>query len=211
MHISKITRVILAVILTTTATVTAAESLFVTVKLPHGFTVDIPKNWWIIGKDLQRNLDTSVQAVMDLTKVDVGEGSEANLIAANSMPKSTYASVRVDVSTPADENPSTIQQLTPGELSALGQETLPGLRKVADLQGNTVLAFYGVTKGDVGGHPSLSTRWKRSGQQGAVIVEILQVFLPKKTFRVNLAYRESEQVIWKPIIQRIKASIAISE
>jgi len=211
MFISKITRVILAVILATTATVTAAESLFIKVKLPHSFTIDLPSNWWAIGKDLDQVLATTVQACLDLSGFEVGKGEDVNLIAANAMPRSMYASVRIDVSYPATIAPSELTHLSAAEVSELGRETLPMLKKGAQMQGNPLIQFYGMTKSTIGKHPMLSTRYKRGGPKGPVIVEALQILLTNKTFNVNLAYRESERAIWKPVIERIKASILIGE
>ena len=48
----------------------------------------------------------------------------------------------------------------------------------------------------------------REGRQTA-LVWITQIFAPGRTYRLNLAYRESEAGIWNLVIERIKASIRI--
>ncbi len=75
---------------------TSAESNFAPIKLPRGIQLQVPKGWWLLGKDLKRSIETSVEAVMDLSGIGVSDGHDTNLIAANSMPRTTYAAVRVD-------------------------------------------------------------------------------------------------------------------
>lgn len=73
---------------------------FTSVKLPRGIELQIPKGWWLLGADLNRAIETSAEAALDLSGIGLLEGDETNLIAANSMPRSTYAAVRVDSTVP---------------------------------------------------------------------------------------------------------------
>ena len=72
-------------------------SNFVPLKLPSGVEVEVPKGWWLLGNDLLRVIATSVEAAMDLSGVALSDGKKKiNLIAANSMPRSIFAGLRID-------------------------------------------------------------------------------------------------------------------
>jgi len=204
-------RLFSSALLVLATTALADKSNFVTVRLPHSFTLDLPNNWWLLGKDYEKNLDTALEAIVDLTGLDLGEDEEINLITANSMPKTTYASIRVDLFSESEDELLKFEQMGVQELAELEKEMINMLPIMASAQGNEILEFYGVTKGTLTGHPTLSTRYKRSGPQGAVVVEILQIILAGKSFHINLAYREQERAMWKPIIDRVRASIVVGE
>lgn len=187
----------------------AAASNFVEVKLPRGVELQLPKSWWLLSKEHNILLETSVEAAMDLSGIDVAEGVEVNLIAANSMPRSTYAAVRVDSTTPANVSPLEISNLTVADLLAYKAEMHRNLQKTLPIQGNQLLVILGVRRATISGHPALITGYRRSGPKGPVIVSIVQIFTPNQGISIFLAYRESEQAIWKPIIGKISKSIVV--
>jgi hypothetical protein len=78
-----------------------SESNFAPVNLPRGVQLQIPKGWWLLGDDYNRMIQTTVEAALDLSGIGLQDGQETNLLAANSMPRSTYAAVRVDSTIPA--------------------------------------------------------------------------------------------------------------
>ena len=83
------------------------------------------------------------------------------------------------------------------------QETLSAV-------GLKVIEFYGVRREFVGGHPALVIEYKRSGQRGAVIVQMTRLYLGgEKEILLDLSYRESEAQIWKPIVQYIRKSLRL--
>ena len=162
-----------------------------------------------MGAEHNQLIDMSAEAAMDLSGIGLPEGNEVNLIAANSMPWSTYAAVRVDSTTPVSGSPSEISNLTAAELQAFQSEMHDGLNKLLPLQGNQLLAFFGVRRETISGHPVLTTEYRRSGPQGPVIVSVIEIFTPSQELRINLSYRESEQAIWKPVIGKIRQSITV--
>jgi hypothetical protein len=83
------------------------------------------------------------------------------------------------------------------------------LKKLLPQQGNQLLAFFGVRRVTISGHPALITEYRRSGPKGPVIVSIIQIFTPSQDLRINLSYREAEQAIWKPVIGKVYQSIVL--
>ncbi len=188
----------------------AAASNFVEVKLPRGVKMQIPKGWWVLTAEHNQLIDTSAEAALDVSGIGAVEGSDVNLISANSMPRTTYAAVRVDSSTPVYGSPSEISNLTPAELQAFKIDARRNLLKLLPTQGNRLLAFLNYRRVIISGHPTLITDYRRSGPKGPVIVSIVQIFTPNQNISINLSYRESEQAIWKPVIRKMYKSIVIS-
>jgi hypothetical protein len=188
----------------------AADSYFSSVKLPRGVEVQVPKGWWLLGKDYNRIIQTSVEAAMDLSGIGLSDGEEVNLIAANSMPRITYAALRIDSTIPPSATPKEIINISKSELRELSSYMEQEFNKLLPLQGNRLLNFYGVHVERISGHPALVTRYRRSGPKGPVIVEINQIYPGgRHELRMNLSYRESEKALWLPVVKKIRATIKI--
>jgi len=181
-------------------------SQFAKVELPYGVSLDLPKSWWLIGPDFNAVIETSAEAALDLSGYEVS-GNDVNILAANSMPRSTYAAVRITVITPPVLSPAEVVSLSRAEVSAVGSEAAKGLRDVLPRQNLQLLDYLGTAVEMIDSHPALVMSYRRSGPNGAVIVHMHQIFLPERTFLMSLSYRESEAALWQAIIQKIKESV----
>lgn len=184
-------------------------SNFVPVKLPRGIELQIPKGWWVLGADYNRLIQTSAEAVMDLSGIGLQDGQETNLIAANSMPRTTYAAVRVDSTIPPSVAPSELASISAADVREIQTEMRSNLQKFLPLQGNQLIEFLGSRIEKISGHPAIVTEYRRTGPKGPVFVQINQIFTSSQEIRVNLSYRESEVALWKPVVGKIRQSIVI--
>ena len=191
--------------------ISSAESNFASVKLPRGVQLQIPKGWWLLGKNHNRQIQTSVEASLDLSGIGLPDGQQTNLIAANSMPRTTYAAVRIDSTIPPSMSPRELQAATAADLKYIGNELRIGLEKTLPLQNNQLLQFYGVRKDSISGHPALVIEYRRSGPNGPVIVQINWIFTSSQDININLSYRESEAALWKPVVTKIRQSITLTK
>ena len=188
---------------------TDAESNFALVKLPRGVRLQIPKGWWLLGKDYKQLIQTSVEESMDLSGIGLPDGQAANLIAANSMPRSTYAAVRVDSTIPPSIMPSELSSISPAEFRQLKIYMRQLAQKLLRIQGHKLINFFGLRLETISDHPAIVSEYRRTGPKGPVIVQINQIYTATQEIRVNLSYRESETVLWKPVIGKIRKSIVI--
>jgi hypothetical protein len=192
-----------------TTTFSQNSSHFVSVKLPRGIELLLPRGWWLIGPDLNRLIEMSSEAALDLSGIGLPEGQRTNLIAANSMPRSTYASVRVDSTVPPSAAASEFSALRTADLNELQKEARANLLKSLPLQGNQLVNFNGMRIDKISGYPCVVTEYSRTGPQGPVIVQLNQIFTAAQEIGINLSYRESEIALWKPVIGRIRQSIVV--
>ena len=185
------------------------SSNFLSIKLPRGIALQIPKGWWLLGTDHDRIIQTSVEAAMDLSGIELLDGKETNLIAANSMPRTTYAAVRVDSTIPPSVAPSDFALISAADVRELQSDMQDILQKVLPLQGNQLIEFSGSRIEKISGHPAIVTEYQRTGPKGPVFVQINQIFTSSQEIRINLSYRESEVALWKAVVGKIRKSIVI--
>lgn len=184
---------------------------FINVKLAGGVSLDLPRAWRVLGAQEMNIIETSTEAALDLTAQAQGSfGDRRTLLAANSMPLSTYAAIRINA----------VPAAAPGKVTAGGlQEAaanitkqLPaGLAMMLGLQQGQLLDFQGARVDQLAGHPALVISYRRSGLKGPVIVELSRVFTATQELSVNLSYREAEAPLWKTTIARIRNSITIAD
>ena len=147
--------IILASLFVLSSAIADSNSNFASVKLPRGIELQIPKGWWLLGADYDRAIQTSVEAAMDLSGIGIPDGQETNLIAANSMPRSTYAAVRVDSIIPSSVAPSEFASITAADIRELQTEMHKTLEKLLPLQGNQLIEFLGSRIEKISGYPAM--------------------------------------------------------
>jgi hypothetical protein len=187
-----------------------SESNFAPVNLPRGVQLQIPKGWWLLGDDYNQIIQTTVEAALDLSGIGLQGGQETNLIAANSMPRSTYAAVRVDSTIPASIKVAMFSSITPADVRELQGEMRKNLQLMLPQQGLQLIELLDTRIEKISGYPALVTEYRRTGPKGPVWVQINQIVTDSQDIRINLSYRESEVALWKPVIGKIRQSISIA-
>lgn len=160
-------------------------SNFADVNLPRGISLQVPNGWRLLSADAKRIIDTSTEAALDLSGIGSLAGQEVNLIAANSMPASTYAALRVDVTTPSTMTPTLFAQLTARDILEMDGEMERNVRLMLRQQGLVLIDFLGLRTEKISGFPALVTEYRRSGPKGPVLVQINQVFMARQSYTVT--------------------------
>lgn len=186
-----------------------SNSNFAHIKLPRGIELQIPKDWRLLGDDHNRIIQILVEADMDLSGIGLPDGQKTNLIALNSMPRSTYASVRVDSTIPPSVSPSELALVTTADIREMQNVMRQNIEKKLSLLGGQLIEYFGFRIEKISGHPSIVTEYRRTGLKGPVFVQINQIFTSNQEIIINLSYRESEVVLWKDVIGKIRQSIVI--
>lgn len=203
-------KLIIALALVLSLVASGQESKFVEVRLPHGISIDVPRNWWVISGDLNQTLETSAQAVADLAGVKTMD--KVNLFRANSMPRTMYAAISINFYEGKGASPSEFNSLTSDDLKTINEQLHSETEKGFEVQGVDILDWYGTKKDTIGSKSALTTAYRRSTPgKGPVIVQINTIFTTKDMIRLTLSYREAEGVLWKPVIERIRRSFKVND
>jgi len=186
-----------------------SSSNFVLVKLPRGIELQIPKSWELLGADLNRVLETSTEATMDLSGIGLPRGSRTNLLTATSIPRSTYAVVRVTSTIPPSVAPSQLLSISADDIRDLQTEMRQILEKGLSFEGIKLIKFFGSRIERISGHPAIVTEYRQTDPNGPLFVQINQIFTNSQEIGIGLSYRESEALLWKSVVGKIKKSIVV--
>ena len=146
---------------------------------------------------------------MNLSGIELPSGKKVNLFRANSNPPSTYAGLAINA-TDSDISPADLLAASDAEI----QELTPMMRQMFDqilpAQNLRVIQFEPVRRKIVDGHPALLVEYVRTGPKGPVVVTMTRLFVGKKEISLNLSYRRSEAVLWKPIVDYMRSSFRVA-
>ena len=142
--------------------------------------------------------------------MELPPGKKVNLFRANSMPKTTYASIAVNA-TDSDVAPAEISNATKAELKELEVGMAEMMKKVTAVQNLQFLGSLGLDRRMISGQVATVWRYRRSGPNGPVLVTMHRLYIGKKEISFNLAYREAESVLWKPVIEYMSQSIRVGK
>lgn len=185
----------------------AQESNFAQLRLPLGVSVEVPQNWRVISGDANRTIQSLGEAALNLAGLQLPRG-RVNLFRANSMPRTTYAGIAINAMD-TDISAEELRSATNAEIRELTPLMRDELRRLLPHTNMELLEFSDVRRESVSGHPALVIEYKRSGPQGPVIVQMTRLVVGDKEISLNLSYRESEAVLWKPIVTYIRSTLKV--
>lgn len=185
------------------------DSHFVVASLPRGVRIEVPRDWGLLSEEQLRLIGTSVEASLDLTGLSSDSDGEVNLLTANTMSRSTYAAVRVDSLAPPTVSPDVLSALSDADIKGLQPQMRSVLERGLTEHGLEIEHYFGTRREQISGYPALVTDYRRNGPHGPVIVRLVQLYTPTQEVSVNLSYRESEKVLWMPVINKMYRSLDI--
>jgi hypothetical protein len=178
--------------------------------LPLGVSLEAPKNWWVLDEHYNATIETAVEAGLNLAGVDLPAGKTVTVFRANSMPKTTYAAISVEVAD-SELDETALRNASSKELEEIADEIKKTLPTWLAINNFELIEFSGVRREFVNKYPALVIEYKRSGIRGPVVVLMTWFHLKDKQVRLNLSYRESEERLWKPIIEYVRQSLSVIE
>lgn len=195
--------------------ITGSTNTFVSITFPKGISVAVPRAWRVVGKDELQIIETTTGAVMDLSGIDADFNDETLLVAASSMPRATFASMRLSLEKPL-MSPTEVRRMS--AFTGQSSQSNPELRKLAEqfraLIGPGLQAIGQEFIGNVelridrfGRRPALVTEYRRTGLKGPVAVQINYIMGAAGDAKLTLSYREAEGGLWKPVLGRIRYSL----
>jgi len=182
------------------------DTNFSKVPLPKGIQCEIPNNWWLFGSDLNATIKTSAEALQKNLSLDIPDGDSKTILRANSMPRSTFAGIAIGIGD-SSMSPDIYKSISDAELKDMEKSVSEIASKGLKAQGDSLLTPCVVKKVTINELPVISTTYVKSGKHGPVNVEILDFTVENKSLQFTLSYRESESLIWKPVIEYMRNSI----
>jgi hypothetical protein len=201
-----------AVVLLYAATVVGAAENFVTVTLPKGVSIDLPKNWVVLSNHQRITLDTAVESRLDLSGIEQdtsdlefaanyydGRGNTVGIVNLRYYPDLDLSQADARRATGQD-----VQELD----AALKQNLLKGLEAF----GMSITSWSGTIKTEINGVTSFITEYHRASikTRGDFRVRLIRVFAEDRSVTVTISYLDSMAMILQPITDKIIASLTLS-
>lgn len=188
-----------------------AANNFVSIRLPHGVHIELPRNWVVLSKNQRITIDSAVQyhteraGIFDATS-DLNFGAnyydEAGKT-AGIMNTRYYPDLEISQAEARAVGPSDIHELD----SALRESMV----KTSQINGFSVLDWNGTVKEVINGVTAFVTEYKRSplNNNGNFKVRLVRIFNGAKSLTLTVSYREDREYLLRPICDRIISSLRI--
>lgn len=200
---------VLAIVANFMAPSFATENIYKQVSLPDGISIEVPAHWTILSKDTRKNIAAAGRAMTDNAGVDGRRNNQQTLLAVNAIPTPPGAMIRVSVSMPPEYSQSDLARVTPHELKVFLQEMRQAFKKMEASGGPEIVEFQPLQVELFKNSRALVIRYVRKSANGPSLWQVTQYKIPveNRLIELTLSYRQSDSVMWRPILERVKRSI----
>lgn len=187
----------------------AQDNSYRRIQLTHGISLDIPAHWTVLSQDTRKNLGAAGEAIIKNTGVEGPSGKKKNLLAVNATPDPTGAMIRVSVIEPPDYTQADLAATTPADLKKARVELLSMFKQLEASGGPKILEMQSLRIEKVNNHLALVMPYVRAGAKGPSPWQVTQYKIPvsNRLVEVTLSYRQSDAMVWRPILERVIRSM----
>jgi len=182
---------------------------FVTIRLPHGVQIELPRNWDALSNNQRITLDSSVQSRIE--RAGIFDASSDLNFGANYYDEAgkTAAIMNVRYYPNLDISQTEARASGPSDISELDNALRESMLEAGQIYGFSVLAWNGTVKQVINGATAFVTEYKRSplNDNGNFKVRLVRVFNGGKSFTMTVSYRENQEYLLRPICDRIISSL----
>lgn len=186
-------------------------STFVRLQFGSDVSVEVPRNWIFLDQNIRQHLNTYSEAVAKFSGIDVNQGNNQILVAANAYTngKKPSATMRLSVRVGSFPTQADIKLADPVELRREAEMTLQQLQ--------------GSLPDNVSGMKLLDVRLERLGAYYTIVIDkqvdyvsgleldrLDVIYVGSKAYKLNTSYRKSEAWMFEPIIRHIRQSLKTS-
>ena len=191
---------------------TNGQSTFVRFQFGGDASIEVPRNWVLLNQNTRRHLNTYSEAVVKLAGINVNQGNNQILVAANAYTSDKKPSATMRLSVRMGSFPTQIEA-TNFDLSELRQESEMVLKQLQKSLPQNVR-----------GMKLLDVRVEKLGPLYTVVIEkevdyvsgpefdrLDVIYLGNRVYKLNTSYRKSEAWMFEPTIHYIRHSIQIKQ
>jgi hypothetical protein len=125
------------------------------------------------------------------------------------IPNPTGAIIRVSVTSPADYTQSDLGETTSTDLEEIRTEMLKIFRKLEPTGGPKINEMQPVRIEKLNNHLVLVMPYIRAGVNNSSPWQVTQYKIPvhNHLIEITLSHRQSDDIVWRPILERVKRSV----
>jgi hypothetical protein len=186
-------------------------SRFVTVMLPKGVSLEMPRNWSVLSNGQRRSITSFAQSLLDLTDLEYfssGMRFAANLFDDDGV---TMGLLNVRYYPELDVTQAEARALSEVEVQALDASVEEAARLALERAGVSITSWAGTAPRNVNGLETFVSEYQRVRISGAgrMLVRLVRVLAAERSFTLTISYAEEHEELLQPMTDRIIASIAL--
>ena len=189
----------------------AAEDQFLTLKLPHGITVDAPASWVGFSPAAKAQIAAATQAAVDLSGIDFDRSKFKNLLHIRQPLTSSYASLILSVGFGERASQAELRSLSRSDLAEFDQEAKKSVETMTKQMNLQLLEWLGTSTAEINGNAFLVSKYRRSSPtpNQTAYIETYQYQNVTRSVNFTIEYRERDKVLWDVICRRCLNSLRI--
>lgn len=187
---------------------TAEETLFVTIRLPYGIAVEVPRSWRIVAGDAKEALEAGGAGEVELSRMSIPNTNL--LLRANATPTDRPAWISVAFLSKALLTPAQAAELSPSGLKDYDRELHQKVESFLRGQGMELLEWRETRKDFLNDRLTLVSEYRRRGQGTSVMWEQINTIpLDTGTVTLTVSYNEKAGLPWRSVVMHIRSSCRI--
>ncbi|HJY80397.1 MAG TPA: hypothetical protein VKK81_04870 [Candidatus Binatia bacterium] len=184
-------------------------TLYITIHLPYGISVEVPRSWRIIAGEAKEALETAVPGDIDLSRIHVPDNNL--LLKANATPTDRPAWVSVAFLPKAILTPARAEKMSSSDLQDYDRELRQSVESFLRRRGMELLEWRETHKDLLNDRITLVSEYRRRGRNNPLVWEQINT-IPLSTGMITLtvAYNEQAGLPWRSVVMRIRSSCRVS-
>ncbi len=117
--------------------------------------------------------------------------------------------IRVSVTSPPDYTQADLTAVTAADLKEIGVEMLKMFRQLEASGGPKIIEMQPVSIEKINGQLALVMPYVRASKLGPSPWQVTQykIPVPSRIIEITLSHRQSDAIVWRPILERAKRSV----
>lgn len=182
---------------------------FVKITLPKGISVELPRNWTALSRNLRITLDSTVQSVTE--QIGVFDASSDLNFAANYFEDNgkTAAIFNIRYYPDLKLSQQDAAQSTPNDVRDINALIRANVEKGGKAFGASVIEWRGTKLQQINGATAFVSEYTRTPieNDGEFCSRLVRIFRKQDSYTITVSYRLSQERLLRPICDRIITSI----
>ena len=185
-----------------------SEENFVTVKLPRGVAVELPKNWIVHSRSDRITIDAAAQSIAEKAKM-FDASSELSFAAGYIFAGRSASLFNIRYYPNLELTQKDARQFDEDSISVLDRLIKENIVKAGGLSSYTVPVWEGTIQREINGMSVFITEYHRRPKEndGDFVVRLVRAFDGTSSFTITISYRKSLEGVLRQICDHIIQSI----
>ena len=210
-HCPALTAMIMVFALAPACFAADGASTFVRLQFGKDASIEVPRNWAFLDQNIRQHLNTYSEAVAKFSGIDVNQGNNQILVAANAYTTDKRPSATMRLSVRMGRFPSQAE-IKSADLTKLRREAESSLQRLQGSLPDTVrgMKLLDVRLERLGAYYTIVTDKQVDYVSGQELDRLDVIYVGSRVYKLDPSYRKSESWLFEPIMRHIRQSLTIT-